>query len=167
MDEEDQIQLDIICLEILRALIYDKYKNINQEDQERNPARYRKYFKNNNFLLHCEMSIYLQGLQRKTSSHPKTNPERGNYFSSSLYFHNVLIRILCVIFHQVIPLLSHPNERIVNEVLALLQALLVSGNVTVQNEFIKLVRASSENPLFPKLQTMLRRAAKRYHKCCK
>lgn len=60
---------------------------------------------------------------------------------------------------QVIPLLSHLDERIVNEVLALLQALLESGNITVQEGFVNFIEASPDNPIFPKLQDMLRRAA--------
>lgn len=60
-----------------------------------------------------------------------------------------------------IPLLSHPNKRIVNEVLALLEALLESGNIDVQNGFAKLQKCP-ENAMFPTLQTMLRKAAVLY-----
>ena len=56
-----------------------------------------------------------------------------------------------------IPLLSHPSEIIVNEVLALLEALLESGNMNTQAGFIKL-KQSPDNVLFLSLQNMLRKA---------
>ncbi len=59
---------------------------------------------------------------------------------------------------QVMPLLSHPNERIVNEVLAFLDALLESGNSKVQ-EGLKVIIQSREHQIFPTLKSMLRSAA--------
>ncbi len=59
------------------------------------------------------------------------------------------------------PLLSHPNERIVNEVLAFLDALLESGNKNVQEGFTEL-KKFRENQMFPTLQTMLKRASTVY-----
>ena len=56
------------------------------------------------------------------------------------------------------PLLSHPNERIVNEVLAFLDALLESGNSNVQ-EGLKVIIQSREKQIFPTLKSMLRKAA--------
>ena len=41
-DGERQTQLDIKCLQILRASIHNKIILIDQEDKERNPKKYRK-----------------------------------------------------------------------------------------------------------------------------
>jgi len=62
---------------------------------------------------------------------------------------------------QLTPLLSHPDERIVNEVLALMEVLLESGNRTVQRGFVQL-KSSPDSSLFPTLQTLLRRATVLY-----
>lgn len=59
------------------------------------------------------------------------------------------------------PLLSHPSEEIVYEVLALLKVLLESGNKTVQTGLISLISAG-ENKLFPTLQRMLKQSAVGY-----
>ena len=61
------------------------------------------------------------------------------------------------LYQQVIPLLSHPNQRIVDEVLFLLQYLLESVNSTVQNGLVQL-KELHENPFIHTSQTMLRRA---------
>ena len=63
------------------------------------------------------------------------------------------------------PLLSHPNDKIVNEVLAFLDALLESGNINVQKGFTEL-KKFREHQMFPTLQTMLRRAAVVYKERC-
>ena len=42
LDFEEQAQLDIKCLQILRATIYNKIILINEEDKERNPKKYRR-----------------------------------------------------------------------------------------------------------------------------
>ena len=41
-DTERQTELDIKCLQILRASIYNKILLIDEEDRERNPKKYRK-----------------------------------------------------------------------------------------------------------------------------
>lgn len=59
------------------------------------------------------------------------------------------------------PLLSYPDERIVNEVLAFLKALLESGNENIQKGFIDLQK-SHDNPMFPSLHEMLHRSTLLY-----
>jgi len=49
----------------------------------------------------------------------------------------------------------------VNEVLALMEVLLESGNRTVQRGFVQL-KSSPDSSLFPTLQTLLRRATVLY-----
>ena len=39
---ERQTQLDIKCLQILRAIIYNQIILVDEEDKERNPKKYRK-----------------------------------------------------------------------------------------------------------------------------
>ena len=41
LDEDTQLELDVKCLQILRALIYNKFIYIDPEDKERNPEIYR------------------------------------------------------------------------------------------------------------------------------
>ena len=41
-DAERQTELDIKCLQILRASIYNKILLIDEEDKDRNPKKYRK-----------------------------------------------------------------------------------------------------------------------------
>ncbi len=41
-DSERQTELDIKCLQILRAVIYNKTILIDEEDKERNPPKYRE-----------------------------------------------------------------------------------------------------------------------------
>ena len=63
-----------------------------------------------------------------------------------------------VLLAQVMPLLSHPDERIVYEVLAFLEAILEYGNTHVQEglkEFIK----SKGQQVFPTLKAILNRAS--------
>lgn len=42
-DLERQTEIDVKCLQILRASIYNKIILINEEDKEREPKKYRKY----------------------------------------------------------------------------------------------------------------------------
>lgn len=42
LDEETQLQLDLKCFQILRALIYNKIILIDPEDKDRNPKKYKK-----------------------------------------------------------------------------------------------------------------------------
>ena len=62
---------------------------------------------------------------------------------------------------QLMPLLSHPNEEIVYEVLALLKVLLECGNKTVQAGLEKFIK-EKEHALFPTLQRMLKQSAVAY-----
>ncbi len=41
-DSERQTELDIKCLQILRAVIYNQIILIDEEDKERNPKKYRR-----------------------------------------------------------------------------------------------------------------------------
>ena len=41
-DTERQTELDIKCLQILRAIIYNQIILIDEEDKERNPRNYRR-----------------------------------------------------------------------------------------------------------------------------
>ena len=59
------------------------------------------------------------------------------------------------------PLLSHPSEEIVYEVLALLKVLLECGNKEVQAGLTSLISAK-EHTLFPTLQRMLKQSAVTY-----
>lgn len=56
------------------------------------------------------------------------------------------------------PLLSHPNERIVYEVLAFLEAILEFGNTHVQ-EGLKHLIQSREYQVFPTLKAILKSAS--------
>ena len=59
------------------------------------------------------------------------------------------------------PLLSHPSEEIVYEVLALLKVLLEAGNKNVQDGLKSLIDAR-EHTLFPTLQRILKVSAVTY-----
>ena len=43
LDSERQTELDIKCLQILRATIYNRIVLIDEEDKERDPKKYRRY----------------------------------------------------------------------------------------------------------------------------
>jgi hypothetical protein len=55
------------------------------------------------------------------------------------------------------PLLSHPDERIVYEVLAFLEAILEYGNHHVQEGLKDIIR--SKQQVFPTLKAILKRAS--------
>ena len=59
---------------------------------------------------------------------------------------------------QVIPLLSHPNDEIVREVLAFLKAILFAGNRHVQ-QGLEYLQHTREDGLFTTMQGLLRNAA--------
>ena len=42
IDVDRQVELDIKCLQILRALIYNQIILLNEEDKERDPEKYRR-----------------------------------------------------------------------------------------------------------------------------
>ena len=56
------------------------------------------------------------------------------------------------------PLLSHPNERVVYEVLAFLEAILQFGNTHVQKGLKDLIK-SRQHQVFPTLQGILKKAS--------
>ena len=56
------------------------------------------------------------------------------------------------------PLLSHPNEKVVFEVLAFLEALLEFNNIHVQNGLKDLIQ-SREYQVFPTLKAILKQAS--------
>ena len=56
------------------------------------------------------------------------------------------------------PLLSHPDERIVYEVLAFLETILGFGNSNVQQGLKELIK-SREHQVFPTLKAILNRAS--------
>ncbi len=62
---------------------------------------------------------------------------------------------------QVVPLLSHPNDDIVREVLAFLEAIFYSGNRTVQ-EGMNHLFSTREERLFSTMQELLHNAAITY-----
>ena len=59
---------------------------------------------------------------------------------------------------QIIPLLSHPNDEIMREVLAFLKAILFAGNRHVQQGLEYLLH-TREDGLFTTMQGLLRNAA--------
>lgn len=63
---------------------------------------------------------------------------------------------------QVMPLLSHPNEKIVHEVLAFLEAILDFGNTDVQEGLKELVK-SREHQLFSTLKAILKKSSTAFH----
>ena len=75
-----------------------------------------------------------------------------------LFYFNSLNLVLSPPTLQVMPLLSHPNERIVYEVLAFLEAILEFGNTHVQEGLKDLIQ-SREHQVFPTLQAILKRAS--------
>ena len=66
--------------------------------------------------------------------------------------------ILTIHLSQMIPLLSHPNDEIVREVLAFLKAILFSGNRDVQ-EGLEYLLHTREEGLFTTMQGLLTNAA--------
>lgn len=43
LDREEQDELDMRCLQVLRALIHNQIKQVDPELKERNPKEYRRY----------------------------------------------------------------------------------------------------------------------------
>ena len=59
---------------------------------------------------------------------------------------------------QIMPLLSHPDERIVYEVLAFLEAILEFGNTHVQEGLKELIKAKEQH-VFPTLKSIVKRSS--------
>ena len=66
---------------------------------------------------------------------------------------------------QVIPLLSHPNDEIVREVLAFLKAILFAGNRHVQ-QGLEYLQHTREDGLFTTMQDLLTNAAMTHRERC-
>ena len=73
----------------------------------------------------------------------------------------IVLIIIILLLIQLMPLLSHPSEEIVYEVLVLLKVLLECGNKTVQAGLAGLI-STKEHTLFPTLQRMLKQSAVAY-----
>ena len=125
LEEEDrrrQDELDINCLQIMRAIIHNEIINIDPNLKEESPAGYRK---------RCVLRV--QPIQNSIQ-------DLGNAVS------------------RIVPLLSHPNDEIVREVLAFLKAMLYSGNRHVQ-EGLNTVFDTREERLFTTMVDLLQNAA--------
>ena len=125
LEEEDrrrQDELDIKCLQIMRAIIHNEIVNIDPNLKENSASGYRK---------RCISRV--QPIQNSIQ-------DRGNAVS------------------RVVPLLSHPNDEIVREVLAFLKAMLYSGNRHVQ-EGLNTVFDTREERLFTTMAGLLQNAA--------
>ena len=68
---------------------------------------------------------------------------------------------------KVLPLLSHPNEAIANQVLSLMKALLFSGNTVVQKGLRDFVKETREEVLFANLKKILDDAEVHYTERCR
>ena len=76
-------------------------------------------------------------------------------------FADVSVGLHCVSCLQVVPLLSHPNDKIVCQVLAFLKVMLYSGNREVQQGFQHLLETREER-LFTTMSGLLQHAAITY-----
>ena len=72
---------------------------------------------------------------------------------------NVILILWCSF--QIVPLLSHPSDSIVQEVLAFLKVILYSGNRVVQEGFKHLLLTREEH-LFTTMRDLLHHAAMTY-----
>ena len=79
-------------------------------------------------------------------------------FAQLLVSHNLMIK-------QVASLLSHPNEMVVHEVLAFLEAILQFGNTHVQEGLEDLIK-SRQHTVFPTMQAIFKRALVAYKERC-
>ena len=64
IDMERQTQLDIKCLQILRAVIYNEMIQIDVEEKEREPKKYRKY--DASILAKQDMCFIISSVHNKT-----------------------------------------------------------------------------------------------------
>ena len=98
-----------------------------------------------------------------------TDKWKTNFYHSEIYrvlwnlhgfyiLHKVHIPLCSFDLFQVIPLLSHPNDEIVREVLAFLKAILFAGNRHVQ-QGLEYLQHTREDGLFTTMQGLLRNAA--------
>ena len=42
-DEEVNLELDVKCLQLLQAVVYNRFILLDSEEKERDPDKYRKY----------------------------------------------------------------------------------------------------------------------------
>ena len=125
LEEEDrrrQDELDVKCLQIMRAIIHNEIVNIDPNLKESSASGYRK---------RCLSRV--QPIQNSIQ-------DLGNAVS------------------RIVPLLSHPNDDIVREVLAFLKAMLYSGNRHVQ-EGLNTVFDTREERLFTTMTGLLQNTA--------
>ena len=121
-ERQRQDELDIKCLQIMRAIIHNEIVQIDPELREDSPPVYRRK---------CISRV-----------HPrqKAIQDFGNAVS------------------RVVPMISHPNDAIVREVLAFLKAMFYSGNRHVQQGMEHLLETREER-LFSTVQNLLQNAA--------
>ena len=121
-ERQQQDELDVKCLQIMRAIIHNEIVNIDPNLKESSASGYRK---------RCLSRV--QPIQNSIQ-------DLGNAVS------------------RVVPLLSHPNDDIVREVLAFLRAMLYSGNRHVQ-EGLNTVFDTREKRLFTTMAGLLQNTA--------
>ncbi len=117
-ERERQDQLDIKCLQIMRAIIHNEVVHIDAQLLEDSPPDYHK---------RCGVRV-----------HPLQNAIQN--------MDNAVSRV--------VPMLSHPNDAIVREVLAFLKVIFFSGNPHVQKGMKHLLDTREER-LFSTIQSLL------------
>ena len=79
-----------------------------------------------------------------------------------VFFLTIYIFLSCPIYLQIVPLLAHQNEDISREALALMKALLFSGNEDVQGGLASSVEETREEILFLHLKQRIEIASLNY-----
>lgn len=125
-ERERQDELDIKCLQIMRAIIHNEIMKIDPALLEDSPPTFKKKCINR-----------VQPLQEAIQN-----------------MGNAVVRL--------VPMLAHPNDSIVREVLAFLKAIFYSGNKKVQ-EGMKYVLDTREERLFTTIQSLLQNTAITFH----
>ncbi len=149
---------------------------IDPELKERNPAAFRrsvgylpqyqvscaKWF---NYILetillngHRECNAKLHPVQNAIHGFGNAVARVSVFMSTSLMVLQVTPNWHTYLPFQVVPLLSHPNDHIVCEVLAFLKVIFYSGNRTVQ-EGMKHLLSTREERLFTTMKAMLQNTA--------
>ena len=121
-ERHKQDELDIKCLQIMRAIIHNAIVQIDPNLLEDSPPTYKK---------RCVTRV--QPLQNEIQ-------DLGNAVA------------------RVVPMLSHPNDTIVKEVLAFLKAMFFSGNRHIQEGMRHLLETREER-LFTTMRLLLQNSA--------
>ena len=121
-ERQRQDELDIKCLQIMRAIIHNEIVQIDPELREDSPSVYRRK---------CVSRV-----------HPRQNAIQD--------FKNAVARV--------VPMMSHPNDAVISEVLAFLKAMFFSGNRHVQEGMEHLLETREER-LLSTVQSLLQNAA--------